>query len=221
MLAIGAAVGVSSNFGAPIGGVLFSIEVTAAYFVVPLYWKCFFTAVTGAVVARVLYSWWHLDPNNANRPHAAKIGLTSMLHADDVSAEPAQLLAYMVIGVACGLMGIAFVKINAAWMRLRKRHARAWVFRRRYVWSTAVVVLYALVTFPEAPLVGHFMRAPARRVDPRRPPHPARPRTPHARDPASIPTHPSAGTRRRPSRSTRCSSSASTTTGRAAARRRR
>ena len=143
MLAIGAAVGVSSNFGAPIGGVLFSIEVTAAYFVVPLYWKCFFTAVTGAVVARVLYSWWHLDPNNANRPHAAKIGLTSMLHADDVSAEPAQLLAYMVIGVACGLMGIAFVKINAAWMRLRKRHARAWVFRRRYVWSTAVVVLYA------------------------------------------------------------------------------
>lgn len=180
MLAIGAAVGVSSNFGAPIGGVLFSIEVTAAYFVVPLYWKCFFTAVTGAVVARVLYSWWHLDPNNANRPHAAKIGLTSMLHADDVSAEPAQLLAYMVIGVACGLMGIAFVKINAAWMRLRKRHARAWVFRRRYVWSTAVVVLYALVTFPEAPLVGHFMRAPARRVDPRRPPHPARPRTPHA-----------------------------------------
>ena len=82
MLAIGAAVGVSSNFGAPIGGVLFSIEVTAAYFVVPLYWKCFFTAVTGAVVARVLYSWWHLDPNNANRPHAAKIGLTSMPRAE-------------------------------------------------------------------------------------------------------------------------------------------
>ena len=29
MLAVGCAVGVSSNFGAPIGGVLFSIEVTA------------------------------------------------------------------------------------------------------------------------------------------------------------------------------------------------
>ena len=32
MLAVGCAVGVSSNFGAPIGGVLFSIEVMGTYF---------------------------------------------------------------------------------------------------------------------------------------------------------------------------------------------
>ena len=43
--------------GAPIGGVLFSLEVTATYFYIPIYWKCFFTAVVGAVLSRLLYSW--------------------------------------------------------------------------------------------------------------------------------------------------------------------
>ena len=40
MLAVGCAVGVSSTFGAPIGGVLFSIEATAQYFLVSIYWRC-------------------------------------------------------------------------------------------------------------------------------------------------------------------------------------
>jgi len=60
MLAVGCAVGVSSNFGAPIGGVLFSIEVTATYFYIPLYWKCFFTSTVAAIIARLLFSWYHL-----------------------------------------------------------------------------------------------------------------------------------------------------------------
>ena len=64
LLAIGCAVGVSSTFGAPIGGVLFSIEVTATYFYIPIYWKCFFTAVVGAVLSRLLYSWYHLDADH-------------------------------------------------------------------------------------------------------------------------------------------------------------
>ena len=40
MLAVGCAVGVSSNFGAPIGGVLFSIEVSAT---------CFYSQITLAL----------------------------------------------------------------------------------------------------------------------------------------------------------------------------
>lgn len=47
MLAVASAVGVSATFGAPMGGVLFSIEVTAQYFLVSLYWRCFFACVIG------------------------------------------------------------------------------------------------------------------------------------------------------------------------------
>ena len=54
MLAVGCAVGVSSTFGAPIGGVLFSIEVTATYFLVPLYWRCFFASTPRMPRARPL-----------------------------------------------------------------------------------------------------------------------------------------------------------------------
>ena len=49
MLAAACAVGVACCFGSPIGGVLFSIEVTAVYFAVRNYWRGFFAAVCGFV----------------------------------------------------------------------------------------------------------------------------------------------------------------------------
>ena len=42
MLAASVAVGVTASFGAPIGGTLFSIEVTATYYFVNNLWKTFF-----------------------------------------------------------------------------------------------------------------------------------------------------------------------------------
>ena len=54
LLAAACAVGVSCNFGAPIGGVMFSIEVTATYFAVRNYWRGFFSAVCGAFLFRLL-----------------------------------------------------------------------------------------------------------------------------------------------------------------------
>ena len=52
MLAAAVAVGVACCFASPIGGVLFSIEVTSVYFAVRNYWRGFFAAVCGAVVFR-------------------------------------------------------------------------------------------------------------------------------------------------------------------------
>jgi H+/Cl- antiporter ClcA len=42
MLAAAVAAGVTATFGAPIGGVLFSIEVTSTYYFVSNLWKAFF-----------------------------------------------------------------------------------------------------------------------------------------------------------------------------------
>lgn len=45
VLAAACAVGVTATFGAPIGGVLFSIEVTTTYYVTSNYWRAFFSSV--------------------------------------------------------------------------------------------------------------------------------------------------------------------------------
>ena len=58
MLAAACAVGVSCCFAAPIGGVLFSIEVTSVYFAIRNYWRGFFSAVFGALMFRLLAYWF-------------------------------------------------------------------------------------------------------------------------------------------------------------------
>ncbi|KAH8072271.1 voltage-gated chloride channel [Aureococcus anophagefferens] len=54
MLSAAAAVGVSAAFGAPIGGIMFSIEATATFYVTAHYWGAFFAATCGAFVSREL-----------------------------------------------------------------------------------------------------------------------------------------------------------------------
>lgn len=57
MLAAACAVGVAATFYSPIGGVLFSIEVTSVYFAVRNYWRGFFAACCGAAGWRLLTVW--------------------------------------------------------------------------------------------------------------------------------------------------------------------
>ncbi|KNC69918.1 hypothetical protein SARC_17564, partial [Sphaeroforma arctica JP610] len=47
MMSAGVSVGVSSTFGTPIGGVMFSIEVTSVYYLISTYGKCVVAAVAG------------------------------------------------------------------------------------------------------------------------------------------------------------------------------
>jgi len=91
MLAVGCAVGVSSTFGAPIGGVLFSIEVTAQYFLVKLYWKCFLAGIAGAICSRFLFSLVHFL--RGDDIHHTNLTFQAMLHASDVNVDVVQARA--------------------------------------------------------------------------------------------------------------------------------
>ena len=55
MLEAACAVGVACCFAAPIGGVLFSIEVTSVFFAVRNYWRGFFAAICGATCFRLIF----------------------------------------------------------------------------------------------------------------------------------------------------------------------
>lgn len=53
-VAAGCAAGLAVTFGAPIGGVLFSVEVTSTYYLITSMSKAFFTAVCAALCVRLL-----------------------------------------------------------------------------------------------------------------------------------------------------------------------
>jgi chloride channel 2 len=53
LLAAACAVGVSSTFSSPIGGVLFSMEVTSTYYLMSNYMKAFISSVVGALMLQL------------------------------------------------------------------------------------------------------------------------------------------------------------------------
>jgi H+/Cl- antiporter ClcA len=60
VLAAACAAGVSAAFGSPVGGVLFSIEVTSTYYSISHLWKAFFTAVCGTLFVRLVRAYGSL-----------------------------------------------------------------------------------------------------------------------------------------------------------------
>ncbi|PNJ69213.1 CLCN2 isoform 19, partial [Pongo abelii] len=104
MLAAACAVGVGCCFAAPIGGVLFSIEVTSTFFAVRNYWRGFFAATFSAFIFRVLAVW--------NRDEETITALFKTRFRLDFPFDLQELPAFAVIGIASGFGGALFVYLN-------------------------------------------------------------------------------------------------------------
>ncbi|CAG9772798.1 unnamed protein product [Ceutorhynchus assimilis] len=143
------AVGVACTFNAPIGGVLFSVEISTAYYAVRNYWRGFFAAVWGATVYRLLYVW--IDGVDTIRVVFA----TSFIN--DFPYDPLELISFAVLGVICGCAGSFYIFIKRAFSRHMKKNKRIqWLQKsNRFVYPFFVVLLISTVTWP--PGVGQFM----------------------------------------------------------------
>lgn len=150
MLMAACSVGVGANFGAPVGGVLLAIELTSTYFLVSIYWKCFYTAVTGAVLSRTLYMAYK------TKTHVLSATFQAFFEAEDVETDVIQLPAFITIGILSGLLGALFVKVNAKWGAFRARHASSAFFKSKYYLALVLLVLWGLLTMPSGP-IGSFM----------------------------------------------------------------
>jgi H+/Cl- antiporter ClcA len=121
LLAAACAVGVSSTFGSPIGGVLFAFEVTCHYYLSTHLYSSFFCAVVGALVfAEIL----HIDAL-----HTSELALVS----DKLRFPPfatglsffdytSQMLFFGFLGGCCGLAGACFVKLVSHAILLRRKY---------------------------------------------------------------------------------------------------
>ncbi|XP_067422328.1 chloride channel protein ClC-Kb-like isoform X2 [Emydura macquarii macquarii] len=134
MLVAAAAVGVATVFGAPISGVLFSIEVMSSHFAVRDYWRGFFSATCGAFMFRLLAVF--------NSEQETIIAVFKTNFKIDFPFDLPETFFFMVLGGICGVISCAYL------------FCQRWLLGKP-VYSSLVALLLASITFP--PSLGHFM----------------------------------------------------------------
>ncbi|XP_054452772.1 chloride channel protein 2a [Anoplopoma fimbria] len=149
MLSAACAVGVGCCFAAPIGGVLFSIEVTSTFFAVRNYWRGFFAATFSAFIFRVLAVW--------NQEEETITALFKTRFRLDFPFDLQELPAFAILGIACGFGGALFVYLNRLIVEcMRKQKTiNKYLLRKRLVYPALVTLLISTLTFP--PGFGQFM----------------------------------------------------------------
>ncbi|KAL4656877.1 H(+)/Cl(-) exchange transporter 4-like [Arapaima gigas] len=132
VLSAAAAAGVSVAFGAPIGGVLFSLEEVSYYFPLKTLWRSFFAALVAAFTLR------SINPFGNSR-------LVLFYVEYHTPWYMAELVPFILLGVFGGIWGALFIRANIAWCRRRKTTRLG-----RYPVLEVIVVtaITAVVAFP-------------------------------------------------------------------------
>ncbi|CAH0719483.1 unnamed protein product, partial [Brenthis ino] len=114
----GAAAGVSAAFGAPIGGVLFSLEEGTSFWNQALTWRTFFGTVVCTFTLNFALSAYHGHPGELSYP-----GLLNLGKMEPFPFQFYELPVFMLVGVIGGCLGALWNYINY----------KLSVFRIRYV----------------------------------------------------------------------------------------
>jgi H+/Cl- antiporter ClcA len=107
----GAAAGVAAAFGAPIGGVLFSLEEGASFWSTKLTWRCFFCTMTCIFFMFFFISTGDRFGKTSNTGMFS-FGAFFSLHAEVANYAVWEMFIFSLVGVMGGLIGAVFVANN-------------------------------------------------------------------------------------------------------------
>jgi len=117
----GAAAGVAAAFGAPVGGVLFSLEEGSSFWNQALTWRTFAASMTCSFTLNVLISGIVLGQfGDLSQPGLATFG--SFTEQGNPVYTVAQMPFFILLGVFGGLLGALFVHGNLILTRWRARY---------------------------------------------------------------------------------------------------
>eukprot|EP00586_Coscinodiscus_wailesii_P004020 CAMPEP_0172488600 /NCGR_PEP_ID=MMETSP1066-20121228/18214_1 /TAXON_ID=671091 /ORGANISM="Coscinodiscus wailesii, Strain CCMP2513" /LENGTH=721 /DNA_ID=CAMNT_0013255923 /DNA_START=747 /DNA_END=2912 /DNA_ORIENTATION=+ len=125
-VACGAAAGVCSAFGAPIGGVLFSLEEGASYWSTKLTWRAFFCAM---ITLGTLFTVRNVDTfwGQADVEKLFSFGEFNSLTGEASNFSIWELFLFIIIGCLGGLIGAVFNAANenlTIWRMQHVNHSR-------------------------------------------------------------------------------------------------
>ncbi|KAI8453338.1 chloride channel [Phakopsora pachyrhizi] len=104
ILSSACAAGVSAAFGAPIGGVLFSLEEVSYFFPPKVMWKSCWCAMVTAATLRAL------DPFRTGKTVLFEVTYDRPWHF-------VEMVAYIILGILGGISGALFAKANDWWSK--------------------------------------------------------------------------------------------------------
>lgn len=151
LLAAACAVGVSSTFSSPIGGVLFSMEVTSTYYLISNYMKAFISSVSGALM---LYLTLSIANSTSKDPRTAVLATSFPIDAYKDWEIPLFLLMGAIIGVMATLTMWMIRKIAEGRRKWRASDNPTIRFLVNWIDPVVVAALVATCTF----LPGKFSR---------------------------------------------------------------
>ncbi|RQM16534.1 hypothetical protein DD237_001035 [Peronospora effusa] len=160
-VACGAAAGVASAFGAPIGGVLFVLEEGASFWNQTLTWRTLFCAMSATFTLAFFLS--GMNDNLSWGTLGSHTGSFSFGPFTSSTYQIWEVPLFIMMGIGGGLQGALFNGLNTRLSKLRSR----WVRTRGVAWMEALLlsVLISSLLFSTPFLLGKCHNLPRARDD--------------------------------------------------------